>query len=299
MAEQPSTGVLFAIDLDGTLLNPDGEVDGRDRSAVATALEAGASVMICTGRGQRMTAPVLDALPAGCYAACHNGALVLSPSGSVLARTYLAPVATATVVAALLAAGLEPLVYVEEAPHDACSRVRLLARASALGVAELSAYLSTKTPILRVVDDPAAAAGGLALGIATFGAAAQIGAAVAPVAAASDAVRCWSAPFRKRGAGTTYVLEVVPREGGKASALRTLSAQLGIPLQSTVAIGDNINDLEMLEAAGTGVAMANAEDAIKAAAAWTTTDNRSAGVAAAIAAVLNPHGAPSGAPAPV
>lgn len=286
MPERQSPEILFAIDLDGTLLTPDGEVSGTDRSAVANALAAGAIVLICTGRGQRMTAPILNSLPAGCYAACHNGALVLSPGRSVLARTYLSPTATIAVIAAFLSARLEPLVYVEETPDDESSRVRLLLRLAARGAAELSAYLATKMPILRTVDDPSTAAGTCALGIFTFGEPARLQEAVASVAAASDEARCWSAPFLRRSGDASHVLEVVPREGGKASALRTLSAYLGIRPENTVAIGDNINDLEMLQAAGTGVAMANAEDEVKEVAAWTTGDNRSAGVAAAIDVVL-------------
>ena len=52
----------------------------------------------------------------------------------------------------------------------------------------------------------------------------------------------------------------------KGSALRYLSGYLGIPIEDTIAIGDSENDLEMIRAAGTGIAMGNASDNVKEAA---------------------------------
>jgi hydroxymethylpyrimidine pyrophosphatase-like HAD family hydrolase len=52
----------------------------------------------------------------------------------------------------------------------------------------------------------------------------------------------------------------------KGSGVRWLSRRLGIPLAQTMAIGDQYNDLEMIQAVGHGVAMAGAPDAVQAAA---------------------------------
>lgn len=49
----------------------------------------------------------------------------------------------------------------------------------------------------------------------------------------------------------------------KGMALRYLSEHLGIPIEDTIAIGDSENDLEMLKAAGVGIAMGNAADYVK------------------------------------
>ena len=285
--------LLFVIDLDGTLLNPDGEVAPPDREAVAAALFSGCEVLLCTGRGQRMTDPVLQALPPECYAACHNGALLLRPDGTVLARTFLAPAAATATIDTLIGAGLEPLVYREETPTRERSNTRLLARPQVLATGEADAYLASKGSQLLVVEALAAAAGDRAFGIAVFGPEGKLRQALVPLAAFRDEVRSWVAPFRDR-----YVLEVVARAAGKASALRTVCAQLSIPRAGSVAFGDNINDLDMLEAAGVAVAMANAEAAVKAVATWTTGDNRSSGVATAIARVLRERGVPTAAPAP-
>lgn len=61
-------------------------------------------------------------------------------------------------------------------------------------------------------------------------------------------------------------LEILPAKAGKGNALRFIADHLHAPLSHTFASGDAENDLSMLEAAGTGIAMANASDAVKEAA---------------------------------
>jgi Cof subfamily protein (haloacid dehalogenase superfamily) len=60
----------------------------------------------------------------------------------------------------------------------------------------------------------------------------------------------------------TY-LEVLPRSVSKGSALTMLAGWLGIGLDEVIAIGDNLNDLEMICAAGLGVAVENAHPKLK------------------------------------
>ena len=80
-------------------------------------------------------------------------------------------------------------------------------------------------------------------------------------------------------------LEVNPVGANKGVALRALSETLGIPISQVMAIGDNDNDLPMLEAAGVSVAMGNASPAVKACAGYHTLPNHECGVAAAIRAI--------------
>ncbi|MBR6770059.1 MAG: HAD family phosphatase [Lachnospiraceae bacterium] len=69
-------------------------------------------------------------------------------------------------------------------------------------------------------------------------------------------------------------LEIFPVASGKGAALQTLSALLNIPIKNTLAAGDEINDISMLQAAGLGIAMKNARDCVKEAADRVTeTDN--------------------------
>ena len=77
-------------------------------------------------------------------------------------------------------------------------------------------------------------------------------------------------------------IEVMERGTSKGSALEWLCRELGVPVADAVAFGDNMNDISMLQAAGTGVAMANAEAAVRAAADAVAAGNDEDGVAAFI-----------------
>jgi len=77
-------------------------------------------------------------------------------------------------------------------------------------------------------------------------------------------------------------LEIVPIGINKAEALMHLSATLGLELSQVAAIGDGLNDLEMLREVGLGIAMGNAPEAVKSVAGWVTSTNNEAGVAQAV-----------------
>ena len=77
-------------------------------------------------------------------------------------------------------------------------------------------------------------------------------------------------------------IEINAKEATKGHALKALCTHLGIPASQAMAFGDGLNDLSMLEAAGTGVAMANAAEPLKKAADYITLSNNEAGVAHAI-----------------
>lgn len=58
-------------------------------------------------------------------------------------------------------------------------------------------------------------------------------------------------------------LEIMDKNGHKGNGLKQMAAHFNIPIEDTVAIGDNFNDVPMLEAAGLSVAMGNAEEDVK------------------------------------
>ena len=77
-------------------------------------------------------------------------------------------------------------------------------------------------------------------------------------------------------------LEFTRADANKGVGLRKLAEILGVNPDATMAIGDTENDLAIIEAAGIGVAMGNATDAVKARADYVTTTNTKDGLAAAI-----------------
>lgn len=85
--------------------------------------------------------------------------------------------------------------------------------------------------------------------------------------------------------GTSFV-EITPDGADKGSALARLCAGLGIDRSEVIAFGDNYNDLTMLEWAGRGVAMGNAEPAVREVADEVTSTNTEHGVAQVLETLL-------------
>ncbi|RLQ14872.1 Cof-type HAD-IIB family hydrolase [Geobacillus stearothermophilus] len=74
-------------------------------------------------------------------------------------------------------------------------------------------------------------------------------------------------------------MEIVPQGVSKLAGLRRLAQHIGVSLKETVVIGDGLDDLPAIEAAGLGVAMGNAPLEVKRAADWVTRSNEQLGVA--------------------
>ena len=79
-----------------------------------------------------------------------------------------------------------------------------------------------------------------------------------------------------------YILEAMPLEAHKGSALKKLAERLGINQSEVMAIGDGNNDVEMLEYASISVAMGNSTKLARKAAKYETDTNINNGVAKAI-----------------
>ncbi len=79
-----------------------------------------------------------------------------------------------------------------------------------------------------------------------------------------------------------FYLEIIPVSINKGKALLDVCSRLCIDPADTAAFGDSENDIPMLQAAGCGVAMGNAEDAVKAVADKVTLSNNSDGIAHAL-----------------
>ena len=83
-------------------------------------------------------------------------------------------------------------------------------------------------------------------------------------------------------ASLPFNIEINIRDANKGEALRFLCRRLGIDIRDSMAFGDGSNDLSMIQAAGIGVAMGNADPAALAAADYITGTNDNDGVAEAI-----------------
>ena len=76
-----------------------------------------------------------------------------------------------------------------------------------------------------------------------------------------------------------FFLEFMNPAVDKGKSLVTLAQHLNVPMEQVIAVGDSYNDISMIKAAGLGVAMGNAVEAVKQAADYETADNEHDGVA--------------------
>jgi hydroxymethylpyrimidine pyrophosphatase-like HAD family hydrolase len=264
---------MLALDLDGTLLRGDGEVDPRDRDAIAEVRRAGVHVTIVTGRlhsgaiGAARACEIVG--PIACVEGSH---LVEAASGVTLARRGIEG-ATATRLREVLAGhGLATFLFEADGiHHDVAGE-------------PFAHYVATWSPNLRVVEDvqlaPAWQAGPLAT--VTIG---EAGAVAAAAAAAREVGGLFVVTFAVSACPGKHA--VLTRAFGptKGSALAELCARYGCGLGDVVAVGDWLNDVPMFEVAGRSFVMGEAPEAVRAAASdqLLTPAGAGGGVAEAIA----------------
>lgn len=83
-----------------------------------------------------------------------------------------------------------------------------------------------------------------------------------------------------------FYLEVIPRTINKGQGVLDVCRTLGILPEEVIAFGDAPNDIPMLQTAGMGVAMGNAEESVKSSANYVTLSNNEDGIAAALEVIL-------------
>lgn len=274
---------LLALDLDGTLLQPDGMISAANRRAVRRAQEAGVQVVLCTGRNvrdARIFSSRLDR-PAD-WLVTSNGADVRAlDSETPLCRDGLSPALALALVTACAACGGEPSFYTPDAVYYGAQFEAFIGEIRARGGGRLDyeelAYYH------RVPDAAgwrALCARGLPIDKAILYH--QTPAVVDEMTAAlADDGRFELAPSSMFG-GALKNVEVNRAGVHKGTALARLAGACGVSMDRVLAMGDSDNDLGMLRAAGRGIAMENAEDHIKAAAGCVAPDYCADGVAWAI-----------------
>jgi hydroxymethylpyrimidine pyrophosphatase-like HAD family hydrolase len=250
---------LVASDLDGTLLLPDETVSERTRAALVAARVAGITVVLVSGRPPRSLGPIAERIGVGGVAICANGAIVWDlDTGTMLDSTPLAAELATRLVHGLREAipGALFAVELEGGFGREAGWSEGLAPAPA-DVLEADALELITGPVTKLlVRHPAMA----------FAEVAERARRVV----GDDAVVTW--------AGLRLV-EISAAGVTKAFALERLCRRLGIAAAEVVAVGDMPNDLPMLDWAGLGVAVANADQAVLAAADEVTASNLDDGVA--------------------
>jgi hydroxymethylpyrimidine pyrophosphatase-like HAD family hydrolase len=282
---------LVALDIDGTLLNSAGKVSPRMRAAVAAAQRAGLLVTLATGRRYVTTRHLVDELDLQIPIIIQTGALVTEAlSGRRLYDNPLPAGAAAEALRILLARGLQPIVY-----ENAVLDQHLVTGPESHDSRGAHAYFAGNPELVRRLPHAdllsAAGVGETPLELAVIDALPPLQGVVPLLTMAG----CRTI-ISYSGNLDSYFMEVFKATCSKGNALRWLAARCAVSMDETVAIGDNFNDVEMLDAAGLGVAMGNAEEAVKAYANAYTLSNDEDGAALIIEQIL--AGEPVGAALP-
>ena len=280
---------LLVIDLDGTLLGPDGTVSSDDAAAVRRARAAGLTIVIATGRALVESLDPLRAIDhRGLVVAAGGSMLCDAGCGRTLARSAMDEDLVVEVSRTLIAHGHKAL---------------LLKDAEATGYDYLAVGPDDLDPASRwwfetlpvrvrfvhaIEDDPHPADTVRAGAVASEAELLPLALWLREEIGDRAFLQHWPAVTGTHPTGsTTHLLEVFTADVNKWTRVSAYCREAGIDPVRVAAIGDGLNDVEIVRDAGLGVAMANADPRVAAVADRVTGDHRAGGVASAIEHMLN------------
>jgi Cof subfamily protein (haloacid dehalogenase superfamily) len=276
--EKPSTAIkLIAIDIDGTLLTPTGQITLRTRAAIEEARRAGIIVTLATARRYIGTMAVAAELGIELPLIVYDGAMVVShPSRAILVSRTLSSDTARRAIEIFQRSHVQPVIHPCE--NGSCLKEEVWTGPAEYDNAGVATYLTAALNRTRRMSYEELSSSSVNALRAVAFAEEEL---LRPMLPAFSALDC-SVNFVTRGGYGSAELAVLPAGCSKASGVAALAAHYGLAMEEVMALGDNYNDLEMLRGAGWGVAMGQAPEPVKAAAKAVTTTNLEDGVALAI-----------------
>lgn len=260
---------LLVLDVDGTLLNEKKEITPRTQAALLKVQQMGVHIVLASGRPTNGVMPLAEALELhhyGGFVLSYNGGQILNAqTGELLFEKRIDP---------------QQLPYLEKKAKKNDFAIFTYHKNQ----------LITDKPGNRRVCDEAALNGMEVVGVGNFAEAVDFAPCKCMLASDDEeALVGLENHWKKRLDGVLdvfrsepYFLEVVPPAIDKGNTLGILLSKLSILPEEVVAVGDGVCDVSMLQLAGLGIAMGNAQDSVKACADVTTLSNDKEGVAIAV-----------------
>ena len=282
---------LIAIDLDGTLLNSYSQVSEVNKQAIKRVIEKGSEIVLCSGRGFASVKSIANELGAENYVICGNGSLIYNIKNEKIIydnfiekekvlqiiqiceenSIYYSISTTQNIIAKSL--NYNVLFYHQEnekKPEGQKTNINI--------VQDMYKYIKDRKEEdylkINICDDHNVIFNGIIKKLRTIN---KID--VLDVAHMSRKIIKYGTEEIEIG---YYYTEITNQNVNKWNAIQYLINELEISKEEVIAIGDNINDKEMLENAGLGIAMENSAPYIKEYANIVTSDNNSDGVAEAL-----------------
>jgi HAD superfamily hydrolase (TIGR01484 family) len=231
---------LVALDMDGTLLNEEKLISMPNRKAILDALEAGVAVMFSTGRGIQSAMPYVEELGLQTPIVTVNGSEVWKAPGELLKRNILA--------------------------------TDLVRRLHEIAVKYNTWWWAYAVEGIFNTEKWAEDIGGLEW--LKFGYYTEDLAVLTEI---RNTVEAWGQLEITNSHPCN--IELNPKGISKASGMEEVCKMLGIRMSEVIAMGDSENDISMIREAGLGVAMGNAQDAVKLIADVVTVTNEEHAVA--------------------
>lgn len=278
---------LIASDMDGTLLSSHLSISEENKAAVLKAQEQGIEFMVATGRAYTEAKPPLEEAGIRCSMIAGNGAQAFDADGKEIFRISIAKETAKNVMTIMKEEGLyfelmtTQGVYSDNQPQRLENFATMLAEniphiTYKMAIAMASTHLNMlhisytdSYDDLLVQDDIDI------LKIITFSDGGP--AVLQPIAEKIESL------------GALHVtssfpnnIEVNHQDAQKGKAVMRIAEERGISLKDVMTIGDNYNDVSMLEVAGVSFAMGNAEEGVKKIAKYQADTNVNAGVGKAI-----------------
>ncbi len=280
---------LIAIDIDGTLLPSSGTtISERNCQALRRAQAAGIQVVIATGRRHAYALPIVQqaGLPADSVMLSSNGTVVRRFSGELIDRTLLSTATARALCTALRAYG-QTIVFTFDRDGEESLVLENLAAVHqqiARWVEANRPHIREIAPLERAFDTGDQPIQGMMCGPIAIARTAEAALLATPLGQ-NLAMHRTEYPDRDLG-----ILDLLPPGCSKGVALDLLARNYGLGPHEVMAIGDNFNDVEMLDYAGFPVLMGNASADMMALAderGWRVAhSNDEDGVALAIEAIL-------------
>ncbi len=271
---------LVAIDIDGTLLDPQFQISRRNLEALRAAHESGIEIMLATGRRYDYALPVAQELGIPAWLISSNGALVRSTEGDTFYADRLPATTARKLILNMDEFRPNAVLVFDRQGHDALilEQEHTLNRSISRWIENNSAYIRYVARLEEALtEDPIQA---MYCGDIEAMKAAQ---ARLSQAGFLDEISILRTQYDYRN---LCILDILNAGCTKGHALRRWAEQHGILREQIMAIGDNYNDLEMLEFAGLPVVMGNASEELKRSHWRVTASNAESGVAAALEEVL-------------
>ncbi|RKQ35886.1 HAD family phosphatase [Oceanobacillus halophilus] len=233
---------LIALDMDGTLLTTKHEVSSRTKEAISRALDKDIHVVLSTGRGFRTCYPYAEELKLTSYLITANGGEVWTVDKNLLDQHLL----DTALIEKLWSIGKEVGVYMWMISTDGAFRNEAPENFYEYKWLKFGCESRDKNKLDQMVKE---------------------------LSYYKELELTNSLPIN---------VEANPKGVSKARALHFLCEKIGITMDEVMACGDSLNDIKMIQEAGIGVAMGNAQEAIKNVSNHVTDTNDNDGVAKAI-----------------